>query len=61
MDLSQINVEGIIMNHDKESAKSLLELIEELIKILMKENLEEAEGDNNEEKNKGIFNEFKNT
>ena len=52
MDLSQINVEGIIMNHDKASAKSLLELIEELIKILMKENLEEAEGDNNEEKNK---------
>ena len=36
MDLSQISAEGIIMEHDKESAKSLLELIEELIKTLIK-------------------------
>ena len=48
MDLSQINAEGIIMNHDKASAKSLLELIEELIKILMNANLEE---ENSEKKN----------
>ena len=48
MDLSQIKAEGIIMHHDKASAKSLLELIEELIKTLMNANLEE---ENSEKKN----------
>jgi len=47
MDLSQISAEGIIMEHDKESAKSLLELIEELIKTLINSNTVEAEGEGN--------------
>ena len=51
MDLSQINAVGIIMNHDKISAKSFLDLIEELIKTLMNANLEEENSNNNEEKN----------
>ena len=52
MDLSQINAEGIIMNHDKASAKSLLELIEELIKTLMNANLEEENSEKKKEKEK---------
>ena len=52
IDLSQINAEGIIMNHDKESAKSLLELIEELIKTLINSNTIEAKEENNNKKNK---------
>ena len=51
IDLSQINAEGIIMNHDKESAKSLLELIEELIKTLINSNTIEAKEENNNKKN----------
>ena len=51
VDLSQISAKGIIMEHDKFSAKSLLELIEELIKTLMNANLEEGE-ENNEKKEK---------
>ena len=39
MDLSQISAKGIILEHDKSSAKSLLELIEELIKTLINANL----------------------
>ncbi len=58
IDLSQINAEGIIMNHDKESAKSLLELIEELIKTLINSNTIEAEEENNNKKNKKEENEY---
>ena len=43
MDLSQISAEGIIMEHDKVSAKNFLELLEELIKTLINANLEEEE------------------
>ena len=54
MDLSQIRAEGIIMEHDKASAKSFLELLEELIKTLMNANLgeEESENNNDNEENK---------
>ena len=58
IDLSQINAEGIIMNHDKESAKSLLELIEELIKTLINSNTIEAKEENNNKKNKKEENEY---
>ena len=54
-DLSQISAEGIIMEHDKASAKSFLDLLEELIKTLMNANLgeeEESEKDDNEKKDK---------
>ena len=59
-DLSQISAKGIIMEHDKFSAKALLELIEDLIKTLINANLEEEEGEeeenaekrNNKENNK---------
>ena len=50
MDLSQISPEGIIKKHDKYSAKSFLELLEELIKTLMNANLgEEEESDKDNE------------
>ena len=58
IDLSQINAEGIIMNHDKESAKSLLELIEELIKTLINSNTREAKEENNNKKNEEEENEY---
>ena len=60
IDLSQISAEGIITKHDKESAKSFLELIEELIKTLINSNTneEEAEGTNRDKKNKKEENEF---
>ena len=58
IDLSQINAEGIIMNHDKESAKSLLELIEELIKTLINSNTIEAKDENNNKKNEEEENEY---
>ena len=60
IDLSQISAEGIIMKHDIESAKSFLELIEELIKTLINSNTneEEAEGTNRDKKNKKEENEF---
>ena len=58
IDLSQINAEGIIMNHDKESAKSLLELIEELIKTLINSNTIEAKEENNNKKNEEEENEY---
>ena len=61
IDLSQISAEGIIMKHDKESAKSFLELIEELIKTLINSNTneEEVEGNSNRDiKNKKEENEF---
>ena len=52
MDLSQISAQGIIMEHDKASAKSFLELLEELIKTLMNANLEdEDESEKNDNKN----------
>ena len=50
MDLSHISAKGIINDHDRVSAKCLLELIEELIKALINENEkeenEESETDN---------------
>ena len=49
MDLSQISPEGIIKKHDKYSAKSFLELLEELIKTLMNANLGEEESDKENE------------
>ena len=52
MDLSQISAKGIILDHDKSSAKSLLELIEELIKTLINANLEEEEKNGNKSPNK---------
>ena len=52
MDLSQISAKGIILEHDKSSAKSLLELIEELIKTLINANLEEEEKNGNKSPNK---------
>ena len=58
IDLSQINAEGIIMNHDKESVKSLLELIEELIKTLINSNTIEAKEENNNKKNEEEENEY---
>ena len=58
IDLSQINAEGIIMNHDKESAKSLLELIEELIKTLINSNTIEAKEENNNKKSGEEENEY---
>ena len=42
-DLSHINAKKIILDHDKASTKSLLELIEDLIKTLMNANFEEEE------------------
>ena len=58
IDLSQINAEGIIMKHDKESAKSLLELIEELIKTLINSNTIEGEEEGNNNIDKKNENEF---
>ena len=48
VDLPQINGSGIILNHDKESAKNLLDVILELIKTIIDNNLEEVEEDKNE-------------
>ena len=60
IDLSQISAEGIIMEHDKASAKSFLELLEELIKTLMNGNLDEEESDNgNENKEEESMNKSK--
>ena len=62
IDLSQISAEGIIMEHDKVSAKSFLDLIEELIKTLINANGEEEENElendtKNETKKEDIKNE----
>ena len=43
MDFSQISAKGIIEEHDRVSAKCLLELIEELIKALIEQNGEEEQ------------------
>ena len=60
IDLSQISAEGIIMEHDKASAKSFLELLEELIKTLMNGNLDEEESENgNENKEEESINKSK--
>lgn len=60
IDLSQISAEGIIKEHDKASAKSFLELLEELIKTLMNGNLDEEESENdNEKKEEGSINKSK--
>ena len=42
-DLSQIDGEDIVKNHDKEMTRILLELFEELIKTLLNSNLEEED------------------
>ena len=52
MDLSHINAKGIIFDHDRVSAKCLLELLEELIKAIIKQNEEEEENANESEENK---------
>jgi hypothetical protein len=56
MDLSHINPEAIIYKHDRISTKSLLELIEELIKALINENEKEEneESDSIRVKNRKI-------
>ena len=51
MDLSHINAKGIIFDHDRVSAKCLLELLEELIKAIIKQNEEEEENQSEENKN----------
>ena len=53
MDLSHINEKGIIFEHERLSAKCLLELIEKLIKMIIKQN--EEENVNESEKNKIII------
>ena len=45
MDFSQISAKGIIEEHDRVSAKCLLELIEELIKALIEQNGEEEQSE----------------
>ena len=45
MDFSQISAKGIIEEHDRVSAKCLLELIEELIKALIEQNGEEEKSE----------------
>ena len=45
MDFSQISAKGIIEDHDRVSAKCLLELIEELIKALIEQNGEEEQSE----------------
>jgi len=56
MDLSHISAKGIINDHDRVSAKCLLELIEELIKALINENEKEEneESDSIRVKNRKI-------
>ena len=56
MDLSHISAKGIINDHDRVSAKCLLELIEELIKALINENEKEEneESESIREKNRKI-------
>ena len=51
VDLPHINGAAIILNHDKYSAKNLLDVISELIKTIIDNNLEEVQEDKNEENN----------
>ena len=52
VDLPHINGSGIVLNHDKVSAKNLLDVISELIKTIIDNNLEEVEEEKNEENEK---------
>ena len=54
MDLPHINGSAIILNHDKSSAKNLLDVISELIKTIIDNNLEEVDEEKNEENDKNI-------
>ena len=54
VDLPHINGAGIILNHDRVSAKNLLEVISELIKTIIDNNLEEVEEEKNEENEKNF-------
>ena len=54
VDLSHINGAGIILNHDKVSAKNLLDVISELIKTIIDNNLEEVQEEKNEENDKNF-------
>ena len=54
VDLSHINGGGIILNHDKVSAKNLLDVMFELIKTIIDNNLEEVEEEKNEGNDKGF-------
>ncbi len=48
-ELSEIDVKGIILKHDRESAKGLLELLLAIIQTIIKGHLEDIELDDNEE------------
>ena len=52
VDLPHINGAAIILNHDKVSAKNLLDVISELIKTIIDNNLEEVEEEKNDENDK---------
>jgi hypothetical protein len=54
VDLPHINGSGIVLNHDKVSAKNLLDVISELIKTIIDNNLEEVEEEKNEENEKNF-------
>ena len=51
IDLPHIDGAAIILEHDKVSAKNLLDLISDLIKTIIDNNLEEGEGEEGEERN----------
>ena len=51
VDLPQIDGAAIVLNHDKVSAKNLLDLISELIKTIIDNNLEEKEEEEEEKNN----------
>ena len=51
VDLPQIDGAAIVLNHDKVSAKNLLDLISELIKTIIDNNLEEREEEEEEKNN----------
>ena len=57
VDLPHINGAAIVLEHDKVSAKNLLDLISELIKTIIDNNLEEKE---EEEEEKNNFSDKKN-
>ena len=60
VDLPHINGAAIVLEHDKVSAKNLLDLIAELIKAIIANNLEEGEEEDDEVQKKNNFSEKKN-
>ena len=54
IDLPHIDGAAIVLEHDKVSAKNLLDLISDLIKTIIDNNLEEGEGEEGEENNNQI-------